>query len=372
MTDEEFLAAFENCTLPFEQWNHRAHVRVAYLYASCLDVDSATQRMRSGVKAYNKANRVPEALDQGYHETITVAFMRLISEAAALGDHAGSFDEFAQLWPQLFDKRALLRFYSRHRIMSAEAKASYVEPDLMPLSAEALGSLPDQLVVFDVDGTLIQSIGIDDRCFAQAVSDVLGITGISTDWADYQYQTDAGLIFEIASQHLGTPPSDELTSRVREQFLHLLSREAKAPGFTLPEVPGACSVLDVLRYHPRWCAAIATGGWATPAKLKLGHASVPIEGIPFASCDDAMPREEIIECATRRAEQHHGRRAFREIVYVGDGSWDAIAAQRLGIGFIAVRTNSAASTWDDDGSPAVRDFSDPHAFIRLLDSVVSK
>ena len=32
MSDDEFLAQFENCTLPFDQWTHRAHVRVAYLY----------------------------------------------------------------------------------------------------------------------------------------------------------------------------------------------------------------------------------------------------------------------------------------------------------------------------------------------------
>jgi hypothetical protein len=30
MTDDEFLAAFEDCTLPFEQWHHRAHVRIAF------------------------------------------------------------------------------------------------------------------------------------------------------------------------------------------------------------------------------------------------------------------------------------------------------------------------------------------------------
>lgn len=31
MTDEELLAAFENCSLPHSEWTHRAHVRVAYL-----------------------------------------------------------------------------------------------------------------------------------------------------------------------------------------------------------------------------------------------------------------------------------------------------------------------------------------------------
>ena len=32
MTDGEFLSCFENCSLPFDQWNHRAHVKVAFLY----------------------------------------------------------------------------------------------------------------------------------------------------------------------------------------------------------------------------------------------------------------------------------------------------------------------------------------------------
>lgn len=58
MTDDEFLAAFEDGTLPFEQWNHRAHRRGAFLYASGHDVQSATYRMRDGITAYNKANHV--------------------------------------------------------------------------------------------------------------------------------------------------------------------------------------------------------------------------------------------------------------------------------------------------------------------------
>ena len=28
-SDQDFLRAFEDCTLPFEQWKHRAHVKVA-------------------------------------------------------------------------------------------------------------------------------------------------------------------------------------------------------------------------------------------------------------------------------------------------------------------------------------------------------
>ena len=133
MTDNEFLAAFENCSLPFEQWNHRAHVRVAYQYAARHDVDVATQKMRSGVQAYNAANNIDDAIDQGYHETITQAFMRLLVFANRQTGPHSSAEEFCQQHPDLLDKRALLQFYSRERIMTWEAKARFVEPDLCPL-----------------------------------------------------------------------------------------------------------------------------------------------------------------------------------------------------------------------------------------------
>jgi phosphoglycolate phosphatase-like HAD superfamily hydrolase len=261
----------------------------------------------------------------------------------------------------------LLRFYSRNRILSEEAKVHYVEPNLLPLSVITFDSNPDNLVVFDVDGTLIQSLGIDDRCFTQSVSDILGVEEISTDWGSYKHQTDAGLIFEIASNHFGSPPSDRLVKQVRERFIHLLSLNLNDE-FTLPEVRGAGALLDVLRHDPNWCAAIATGGWERPAILKLCHAGIQVDDIPFASSDDAVARKEILECAIQRALKHYRKERFRKIVYVGDGSWDAHAASQLGIGFIGVTTNPAASVFDIDHTFVVRDFADPQEFIRLLDS----
>jgi len=133
MSDDELLTAFENCTLPFERWTHRAHVRVAFLYASQLNLDSATDRMRASVKAYNKATETPEAIDRGYHETITQAFMRLVVSAnQQTGPHVSSID-FCEAHPELLTKYALQSFYSREHIMTMKAKAQFVEPDLCPL-----------------------------------------------------------------------------------------------------------------------------------------------------------------------------------------------------------------------------------------------
>ena len=55
MADVELLRAFESCSLPHEEWTHRAHVRVAYLYASRNDIATATDIMRASVKRYHAA-----------------------------------------------------------------------------------------------------------------------------------------------------------------------------------------------------------------------------------------------------------------------------------------------------------------------------
>ena len=85
MNDQQLLAAFESCTLPSEQWDHRAHVRIAYLYASQLGLADAIDRVRIGIKAYNKATDTPEAIDRGYHETMTLAFTTLVFAAKHSG-----------------------------------------------------------------------------------------------------------------------------------------------------------------------------------------------------------------------------------------------------------------------------------------------
>ena len=39
--DETFLRAFEDTTLPFEDWTHEAHMRMAWNYLREFDIDKA-------------------------------------------------------------------------------------------------------------------------------------------------------------------------------------------------------------------------------------------------------------------------------------------------------------------------------------------
>jgi hypothetical protein len=136
MTDKELLRRFEAKTLPFKEWTHRCHVKVAYLYLKRYPFAEALARMRRRVKAYNHAHHVPEGPMTGYNETTTCAFVHLI--AATMGAYGGvlptaTADEFCETHPQLLTRHALRFFYSPQRRMHPLAKTQFVEPDLAPL-----------------------------------------------------------------------------------------------------------------------------------------------------------------------------------------------------------------------------------------------
>ncbi|MEY2410865.1 MAG: hypothetical protein QOF48_3535 [Verrucomicrobiota bacterium] len=133
MNDDEHLRRFEDRSLPIDSWNHRAHLKVAYLYLNQFSFDDALDRLRAGIRAYNAAHNIPESLTSGYHETITCAWLQLVHTTLQQFGPASSADAFLDAQSQLTQKRILLLFYSRDRIMSAEAKTSFVAPDLAPL-----------------------------------------------------------------------------------------------------------------------------------------------------------------------------------------------------------------------------------------------
>src|SRR5262249_25109269 len=118
------------------------------------------------------------------------------------------------------------------------------------------------LAIFDIDGTLTESVAVDEVCFVQAFRDVLGVEGINTNWLDYPFQTDSGLAREIGRKHLGRDPSAGEIGLLQRRFLELLRAAGERDGQALREVPGAAAFLTHLRAKRPWRIAVATGGWA--------------------------------------------------------------------------------------------------------------
>lgn len=136
MDDGRLQQQFEALTLPFEQWTHRAHVRIACLYLRQFGYDAALVRLRDAIRAYNAHNNVPESETSGYNETTTVAFLRIIHATLRAYEPVmptGTSEQFCDMHPHLMHRQVLRLFYSPQRRMHPDAKQAFVEPDLTAL-----------------------------------------------------------------------------------------------------------------------------------------------------------------------------------------------------------------------------------------------
>ena len=193
-----------------------------------------------------------------------------------------------------------------------------------------------QLVMFDIDGTLTQSCGVDSRCFVDALCDVLGVESIDTDWSNYRNTTDSGIAEEIITKQLSRPEREEELAAVKRAFVQRLRSALDNDPAECQANAGAQEILEWINNQPRLCFAVATGGWSESAQLKLANAGLKVAENIFASSDDAVSREGIMRVAEARARSAYGVDKFDSITYVGDGVWDLEAAHACNYAFIGV------------------------------------
>ncbi|MCC6539055.1 MAG: hypothetical protein IT162_15995 [Bryobacterales bacterium] len=124
LSDAEFVAAFESCTLTPSQFRHADHLRLAWLYLHQGPLDEALDRVRGGIQAF-AAHHGATGL---YHETITAAWVRLLATHAE-----PTFAEFLEHNEARLGKDLLHRFWSPELLASAAAKSTWVDPDRQPL-----------------------------------------------------------------------------------------------------------------------------------------------------------------------------------------------------------------------------------------------
>ncbi|MDT5272568.1 MAG: hypothetical protein QOH49_4754 [Acidobacteriota bacterium] len=136
-TTEEILALvrrFEDCTLPREEWTHAAHLTVALWHLLQFDWPEASARVRRGIKRYNAAHGIRTTPTGGYHETLTLFWLRTVRAfLEAERNEARALVRLANELITSADKSLPLAHYTRERLFSPEARANWVEPDLRPL-----------------------------------------------------------------------------------------------------------------------------------------------------------------------------------------------------------------------------------------------
>jgi hypothetical protein len=123
------------CTLPRTEWTHAAHFAATLWLMRYRPELDAAQTMPGLIRTYNESvGRVNDDTG-GYHETITQASLRAAR---------GVLDAFSPDVPvyrianalmsgTLANPNWLLEYWSRERLMSVEARRTWLEPDLKPL-----------------------------------------------------------------------------------------------------------------------------------------------------------------------------------------------------------------------------------------------
>ncbi len=130
LTDDAFLEAFLACRLPPGAFNHRNHLRVAWIHLHRFPLDEAIERTCAGIARY--AHHLG-ATDR-YHRTLTEALIRLMAHAGA-ADASSSFENFVAHTPALTgDCRVLIaEHYSPALLSRPEARYNFLAPDRLPL-----------------------------------------------------------------------------------------------------------------------------------------------------------------------------------------------------------------------------------------------
>lgn len=190
------------------------------------------------------------------------------------------------------------------------------------------------LIVFDIDGTLTDTIKADDFGFIQTYKDLYQIDLGEIDWGNFKYVTDLGLTNQIFQDNFKRLPTDEEINSIKTHFLGLLKKQFDEDADKCREITGAVKFFNDLR-EKDYPIAIATGGWQETALFKLEKIGLEINGIPFANSNHHYSRLNITQIAIDSAKEKYSKDLER-IIYFGDGKWDLLNCQEMGIEFIGV------------------------------------
>jgi NTE family protein len=132
---EDLAARFVVPALRKAEWTHVAHLAVGAWHVDRYGPLEALIRLRDGIRRLNESHGNTNTATAGYHETITAAYVTLL--AAYLDACPPELPLPARvdrlLASPLAGRDMLFSFYSRERLLSIDARARWVEPDLAPL-----------------------------------------------------------------------------------------------------------------------------------------------------------------------------------------------------------------------------------------------
>ena len=194
-----------------------------------------------------------------------------------------------------------------------------------------------RLVLFDIDGTLLNSGGVGRASMQRALSEVFGSPGDSS----YRYdgKTDKQIVRDVmrleghSDEHI-----DERMSFLIDRYLDGLKEGIQSRKFDVRPLPGVLEILDALEAREDVVLGLLTGNVEAGARAKLAAAGIDPDRFrvnAFGSDHEHRPRLPAI--AQRRFGETLGREvAGEKVVVIGDTPADIECGRELGARAIGV------------------------------------
>ncbi len=196
------------------------------------------------------------------------------------------------------------------------------------------------LVLFDLDGTLVDCAGAGRRAIEEAFRRVFGVDGISEPSRRVRFEgkTDPIIIREIALE-AGIPAQRlaALAGRVREAYLVALDEELVRPDPRRRVMPGVRELLEDLRRRPGVFLGLLTGNIEEGARAKLAPFDLNRYFRSGGFSSDHPERNEIARLAREKLSRLTGV-SFRpsRVTVIGDTEHDVACARANGFRAVAV------------------------------------
>jgi len=132
---DSLIHRFEKRELPKAEWTHEAHLAVAVWYLWQNSFDTAFDLVRENISRFNESVGGVNSDTEGYHETITKAWLWITAEFLATQHFAAPAEACnALIVHPAGNMYCLKNFYSKEQLLNPHARKHWVEPDLAPLS----------------------------------------------------------------------------------------------------------------------------------------------------------------------------------------------------------------------------------------------
>ena len=193
------------------------------------------------------------------------------------------------------------------------------------------------LFIFDIDGTLTKENSLSTMAFRKSVEDIFKVVEYNENWAEYQFDSDTGIIDTILWDRFNRHVKDKELEIFQAYYLKCFNQLLKATDNRIIPVAGAHDFIESLKNKKNIEVALFTGGFPEIAKQKLKMIGID-DSLLCAAAFDGLSRNQIFEKCLSKIKKENDKTNYQVLLF-GDSKSDIVISQKYKVSLIGVTTH---------------------------------